>query len=107
MPAYAAAEARSRVVKNIRAGEVDVCPGEVDLHVHVIRRPRCVDVEDRLILLVVYKPANAVCVHSVGCGDLPLNMRRAKYGRQVDMIAARREVGDSVEMTSAWLRIHD
>src|SRR5262245_49134400 len=98
---------RSRVVKDIRAGEVDVRSGEVNLHIHVVRCRRRVDVEHRLVVFVVDKPADAVRSNSVRLGDLSLHITGAENGREVDMVAARRKVGDSVEMTSAWLRISD
>ena len=74
------------MVKYVRAGEVDVRPGQVDFHIHVVRRCGRIDVYDRFIVRVVDEPADAVCGYSAGCDDGPLNKGRARNGRSVDMI---------------------
>lgn len=74
------------VVKDVRAGEVDICSGQVDFHINVIGRRSRIDIEDRFIVRVVDEPTDAFCVHSVGRADDPLNIGRARNGCKVDMI---------------------
>ena len=68
------------VVKDIRAGETDICAGEMDFHVHVIGRCGRIDVKDRLIVRAVREPADTVCRYGVGRTDWPLHVSRACDG---------------------------
>ena len=90
-------------MKDVRASEIDIGPSEMDFHIHVVRRRGRIDVKNRFIVRVVDKPADTVCVHSVGLGDRPLNIGRAGNGRNVDMICVMREVGDRIELAGAGL----
>jgi len=71
----AARVSSARRVKNIRAGEVDIRAGEMDFHIHVVRRCACIRVQDCLILVsstnqlillaaTVFASATCPCVSS-------------------------------------------
>ena len=90
--------ARSAVMENIRAAQVDVRPGEMDFHSRgspaVAGR---IDINDRLVVRGVDKPADAVRVDGAG-SYIPCTMGRARNGRKIEMVRSMREIVDRVEV---------
>src|SRR5262249_23844644 len=99
------AAVRLRMVEDIRAGEIDVRPGKMDFHIHVVRRGARINVQQGFVVRVVNEPADAICGHSVRLGNQSLHIGRAGDGREVDMIRVMSEIGDRIEMPGARLRI--
>src|SRR5262245_40550696 len=94
----------SGVVENVRAGQVDVCPRQMDFHAHGVGDARRVYVDNRLIVHGVDKPADAVRVDQAGRSDrILLHLGCAGDGGEVEVIRPVREIVDRVEVAGARL----
>src|SRR6185369_13397889 len=79
----------------------------MDFHIDVVCCRGRVDVNDRLIVRVVYEPADAVCRNRVRHTDYALHIGCAYDRREINSICASKEIGDRVGMAGTWLRIRD
>jgi len=85
-------------MKDVASGQVDVRAGKVDFHVHVVGGIARVNINNRLVVHAVDKPADAVSISRTRGVDRALHRIRASNGRQVDVIGVVRKIRNRIEI---------
>ena len=94
-------------MKDVASGQVDVRAGKVDFHVHVVGGIARVNINNRLVVHAVDKPADAVSISRTRGVDRALHRIRASNGRQVDVIGVVRKIRNRIEISGTRLRVGD
>ena len=90
-------------MKDVAPAQINVCTGQVDFHVQVVRCVGRIDVNDRLVVCAVNEPADAVGIYFTGGVDEALHRVRASDCRQVEVIGIMCEIRDRIESSGARL----